>query len=119
MLFNLHNGQVRFSSMDTGSKPIFRKKMMVGSLSIKKVIGLQGNIEHNGGYQSDKLGNINVTIPTHLDTMIGHGWPIYNGDFRTYPVPKESLLYPNNNLDSPYWRRILESKNMTGGNHNG
>ena len=112
MLFNLHNGQVRFTSIDTGSKPIFRPKMKVGHISMGYIKGPQGNKTHNGGYQTDRLGNIDVTIPFHIDTMIGQGWPIYDGDFLTYPVPKMDLIYPNMNLDSSYWRKINEAKSL-------
>lgn len=112
MLFNLYNGQIRFGAMDKGSIPYFRPKMKVGNISIKKVRGVQGKIEHHGGYQADKLGNIDVRIPFHIDIMIGHGWPIYNGNGKTYPVPRLDLLYPTNSLDSLYWRKILEAKNI-------
>ena len=114
MLFNLHNGQVRFGALDRGAVPYFRPKMKVGSISIKKVKGVRGNIEHKGGYESDKLGNIDVRIPAHIDIMVGHGWPIYNGDGKT--CSKEELIYPNLDLTSQYWRKINEGKNL-GGNH--
>ena len=112
MLFNVHNGQMRFTAADKGSKPIFRDKMKVGHMSIGHIKDLQGNITHRGGYKSDKLGNIDVAIHYHLDTMIGQGWPIYNGDGKTYPVPKDDLIYPNMNLSSTYWQRINEAKNL-------
>ena len=112
MLFNLHNGQVRFSSIDTGNKPIFRPKMKVGHISMGRINTPRGDVGHNGGYQTDKMGNIDVTIPFHIETMIGQGWPLYNGDGKTYPVPQVDLLYPNMNLDSLYWRKINEGKNL-------
>lgn len=112
MLFNLHNGQMRFSSIDTGSKPIFRDKSPKGHVSMVKIISPKGDIDHRGGYDADKLGNIDVTISEHISTMIGLGYPVYNGDGKTYPVPKVDLLYPNTNLDSLYWRKINEGKNM-------
>lgn len=115
MLFNLHNGQIRFGAMDKGSIPYFRPTMKVGSISIKKVMGVQGKIEHHGGYQTDKLGNIDVRIPFHIDIMVGHGWPIYNGDGIREPG-KMDLIYPTNDLTSPYWQKINEAKNA-GGNH--
>ena len=110
MLFNLHNGQVRFGAMDKGGIAYLRKKMKVGSISIKKVKGVQGNIEHRGGYDADKLGNIDVRIPSHIDIMIGHGWPIYNGDGKT--CSNGDLIYPNLDLTSPYWQKINEGKSL-------
>ena len=112
MLFNLHNGQVRFGALDKGSKPYFRPKMKVGHISIGKIKGQQGNIEHDGGYKVDRLGNIDVTVPFHIDTMIGNGWPIYIGKGIIYPATERELLYPDNNLNSLYWQKILEAKNM-------
>ena len=111
MLFNLHNGQVRFTSIDTGSKPLFREKMKVGHISMGYIKGPLGNITHRGGYQTDKLGNIDVTIPFHIDTMIGQGWPIYIGNGHL-PVSQLDLLYPDMDMDSFYWRKINEGKNM-------
>ena len=108
MLFNIHQGQMRFSSIPTGSKPIFRNK------SPKKILMMR-NI-HRGDeaytYRADKLGNVDVVIPKHIDVMVGLGYPIYNGDGKTSPVPKDSLIYPNLNPDSTYWRRISEIKNL-------
>lgn len=107
MLFNLHNGQVRFSSMQTGSKPIFRDKSPKSHISMMRLKGTDDR-----GYAADELGNIDVKAPEHIDTMVGLGYPIYDGDGKTKPVPKDDLLYPNLNLDSEYWRRINEAKNL-------
>ena len=115
MLFNLHNGQIRFGALDKGGIPYYRPKMKVGNISIKKVKGVQGKIEHHGGYQVDKLGNIDVRIPSHIDIMVGHGWPIYNGDGRR-EASRLDLIYPTLNMTSLYWRKINEGKNA-GGNH--
>lgn len=112
MLFNLHNGQVRFSSVQTGSKPIFRDKSPKKHISMIRIMSPKGTIDHRGGYETDKLGNIDVTIPAHIDTMVGLGYPIYGGDGKMKPVPKDDLIYPNNNLDSEYWRKINEAKNL-------
>jgi len=107
MLFNIYNGQVRFSSIQTGSKPIFRPKSPKGRLMMGRTSrGIEAD------YRADKLGNIDVKDPKHIDTMVGLGYPIYDGDGKTKPVPKDDLVYPNLNLDSTYWRRINEAKNL-------
>jgi len=107
MLFNIHHGQVRFSSIQTGSKPIFRDKSPKGMLMMSRIDGTE-----NGVYRANKLGNIDVRAPEHISSMVGLGYPIYNGDGKTNPVPKDSLIYPNLDLDSLYWRKINEAKNM-------
>lgn len=118
MLFNLHNGQMRFSSIDTGSKPIFRDKSPKKMLMMAHIEGTDQGI-----YRADKLGNIDVVAPQHIDVMIGLGYPIYNGDgrfvpipegdgIRVVPVPWGDLIYPNLDLTSSYWRRINEAKNL-------
>ena len=112
MLFNIHNGQVRFSSVQTGSQSLFRPKSPKGHISMIKIISPLGVIDHKGGYEADEIGNINVEIPKHIDTMIGLGYPIYDGDHKQYPVPKDDLIYPNLNMDSSYWRKINEAKNL-------
>lgn len=107
MLFNLHNGQVRFSSVQTGSKPIFRNK------SPKKMLMMAHIKDGNQGiYRADELGNIDVLAPVHIDVMVGLGYPIYAGDGKMKPVPKDDLIYPNLNMDSEYWRKINEAKNL-------
>jgi hypothetical protein len=107
MLFNLHNGQVRFGPLDQGGKPIFRPKSPKSLLMMSRIDGTE-----KGVYRADKLGNIDVKAPEHIDNMVGLGYPIYDGDGKTYPVPKDDLIYPNLNLDSTYWRRINEAKNL-------
>ena len=108
MLFNIQNGQVRFSSIQTGSVPIFRDK------TPKKLIMMQGvKGDGKGGlFRADKLGNIDVKAPEQIDTMIGLGYPIYDGDGKMNPVPKDDLIYPNLNMDSEYWRLINKAKNL-------
>ncbi len=106
MLFNLHNGQMRFSSIQTGSKPIFRDKSPKGLLMMR---GIDGS--HQGTYRADKLGNIDVVASKHIDVMLGLGYPIYNGNGKMVPVLKDDLIYPNLNMDSQYWRKINEAKN--------
>ena len=106
MLFNLHNGQVRFSSIPTGSKPIFRNKSPKKMLMMAHLRGGQGI------YRADERGNIDVVAPVHIDVMVGLGYPIYDGDGKMNPVPKDDLIYPNLNMDSPYWRRINEAKKL-------
>ena len=107
MLFNIHNGQVRFSSIQTGSKPIFRDKSPKVMLMMSRLDGTE-----HGVYRANKLGNIDVKAPEHIDTMVGLGYPIYDGDGITNPAPKNDLIYPNLNLDSSYWRKINEGKNL-------
>ena len=107
MLFNIHNGQMRFSSVQTGSKPIFRNKSPKGILMMARIDGTE-----NGVYRADKLGNIDVKASGHIDTMVGLGYPIYDGDGKMSPVPKDDLVYPNLNMDSSYWRKINEAKNL-------
>lgn len=107
MIFNLHNGQVRFSSIQQGSKPIFRPKPPMGRLMMCKL--------RDGSkidYRADALGNIDVVAPLHIDTMIGLGYPIYNGDGKMKPVPLDDLVYPNNDPASGYWRMINQAKSL-------
>ena len=105
MLFNIHNGQVRFSSIQSGSKPIFRNKSPKSMLMVQHIRGL-----HQGSYRADKLGNIDVEVPVHIDVMVGLGYPIYDGDGKQCPVPKDDLIYPNLDPKSAYWRKINEAK---------
>lgn len=107
MLFNIHNGQMRFSSIQTGSKPIFRNKSPKSMLMMR---GIRGG--HEGEYRADKMGNIDVIALKHIEVMVGLGYPIYNGDGKTKIASKDDLIYPNNNLDSTYWQKILEAKNL-------
>ncbi|HUT68664.1 MAG TPA: hypothetical protein VMW86_08990 [Dehalococcoidales bacterium] len=102
MLFNLHNGQVRFRS---AGEPIFRNKAKFGRLYMRQIKGF-----HQGIYNADQLGNIDVQAPEHIDVMVGLGYPIYDGDGKQNPVPKDDLIYPNLDLKSTYWRRIKEAK---------
>ena len=104
MLFNIHYGQVRFSTIQAGSKPIFRPKSPKSMLMMVHLKGGQGI------YRADKLGNIDVRAPEHISTMVGLGYPIYNGDGKT--ARKEDLIYPNLDIDSHYWRKINEAKNL-------
>ncbi len=107
MLFNLHHGQVRFSSVQAGSKPVFRDKSPKGMLMMQGV-----RDGHQGLYRADKLGNIDVVVPKHIDVMVNLGYPIYAGD-GVRPVARDrDLIYPNLDLDSPYWQRVNEGKNL-------
>jgi hypothetical protein len=63
-------------------------------------------------YKADTFGNVNVTDPQHIDSMVGLGYPIYNGDGKTKPVTKEMLIWPSLDLQSEYWRRINQAKNI-------
>jgi len=98
---------MRFSSIQTGSKPIFRDK------SPKKMLMMRGiDGSHPGLYRANKIGNIDVVASKHIDVMFGLGYPIYAGDGKMNPVPKDDLIYPNLNMDSEYWRKIQEAKNL-------
>ena len=108
MLFNIHNGQVRFSSIQTGSIPVFRNKSPKAMLMMSRLDGTS-----NGVYRANRLGNIDVRAPEHIDSMVGLGYPIYEGDGIMNPVPKDDLLYPNLNLDSSYWRKINAAKSVS------
>ena len=108
MLFNLHHGQVRFSSIQTGSKAIFRPKSPKGVLLMKKIDGTP-----YGKYTTDKLGNIDIVAPEHVDVMVGLGYPIYDGDGVTFPSSMRDMIYPNLDPTSPYWRKIQEAKQQS------
>lgn len=111
MLFNIQNGQMRFSSIQTGSTPIFRNKRKMGQIMMGR---LKDGSEVD--YRADKRGNIDVRYPKHIDVMVGLGYPIYNGNGKVSPTRRDDLIYPNLSMDSPYWQRINEGKNL-GGNH--
>ena len=102
MLFNLHYGQVRFT---TSGQPYHRPKSPMGRLMMRQIKG-----KHQGDYKADKMGNIDVQVSEHIDVMIGLGYPIYDGDGKLYPVPPDDLIWPSPVLDSPYWRKINEAK---------
>ena len=104
MKFNIHHGQVRFQ---TDGKPYFRKKRPMGRLMMSKL--RDGTMVD---YRADALGNIDVQVPEHIDTMIGLGYPVYDGDEKTTPVPLDDLLWPSSILSSQYWRKIEEAKNL-------
>ena len=100
MLFNIHHGQKRLQ----GGKMVFRPKSPKSMLIMQDwdAKGPAGKIE----YRADALGNIDVLHPKHVETMVGLGYPIYNGDGKIAPVPMDDLLYPTLQLDSEYWKRI-------------
>ena len=100
---------MRFSSIQTGSTPIFRNKHKMGTLIMGHIKGIESI-----RYDADKFGNIEVEAPEHIDAMVGLGYPIYDGDDNLCPVPKDDLIYPNNNLASTYWQRINKAKNLIG-----
>lgn len=112
MKFNLHHGAMKF---DVAGKEVYRDKSPKKSITMKRIDG--GG--HNGRYEADEMGNIEVTISKHIDTLVTLGYPIYNGDGklakdgegRVYPIPRNDLLYPNKNLTSQYWQKVMEEKN--------
>jgi len=109
MLFNIHHGQMRFSSIQEGNKPIFRNKRPMGTLFMGHIKGIESI-----RYDADTFGNIDVLAPEHIEAMVGLGYPIYDGDGKMNPVPKGDLVYPNLNIDSTYWRKINETKLLKG-----
>ena len=104
MKFNLHHGQMRLGA---NGKPYYRPKSPKGLLMMGEIKGT-----HLGAYKADQLGNIDVEVPKHIDVMVGLGYPIYNGDGKTCPVPMDDLLFISANLNGTYWRKINEAKNM-------
>ena len=105
MKFNLHHGQMRLGA---DGKPYYRPKRPMGLLMMGTIQGV-----HEGSYRADKLGNIDVEVPKHIDVMVGLGYPIYNGDGKTCPVPMDDLLFISADLNGAYWRRINEAKHQT------
>lgn len=65
-------------------------------------------------YIADKVGNIDVKAPLHVRTMMGLGYPIYDGDGKTYPVPPDDLIWPRLETDSQYMRRCMEAQGKGG-----
>jgi hypothetical protein len=104
MKFNLHRGQMR---LDVAGKPYYRAKSPKGVLMIENL--KDGT---KGLFYADSLGNIEVVAPKHIDTMVGLGYPIYDGDGKTYPVPMDDLLWISSRPDSPYWQKINEAKHL-------
>ena len=110
MKFNLHHGGMKF---DIAGREVYRNKTPKKSITMKKVKG-----DHSGRYEADEMGNIEVTIPEHIDTLVSLGYPIYNGNGRPikdgqgriYPVLRDDLIYPNSNINSPYWQKVFEAK---------
>lgn len=102
MKFNLHYGQMR---LGTNGKPYYRPKRPMGTLSMGKIDGKQ-----LAAYRTDSIGNIDVIAPQHIDVMVGLGYPIYDGDGKTYPVPMDDLLWITAKLDSTYWHKIEQAK---------
>lgn len=107
MLFNLHYGQVR---LGTDGKPYFRPKRPMGRLMMGRIKGFSQT-----EYRADEIGNIDVRAPEHIDVMVGLGYPIYDGDGKTYPVPPDDLIWVTPFMDSPYWTKIAEAKSHRGG----
>lgn len=104
MLFNIHHGQMRFR----GGKMVYLPKSPKSAL-IMQDYEKGVPVKRKAQYRADKLGNIDIINPKHVEVMVGLGYPIYNGDGRIYPVPLDDLLFPNLNMDSEYYRRIQQA----------
>lgn len=63
-------------------------------------------------YLADKIGNIDVKAPLHIQTMMGLGYPVYDGDGKAYPVPADDLTWPRLETDSAYMKRCLEALSL-------
>ena len=101
MLFSVHYGQLRFRYGQWVHVP----KTPRSRLTMTRL--------KEGGesvtYFANKVGNIDVKAPLHIETMMGLGYPIYDGDGKTYPVPPDDLVWPRLEADSTYMRRCLEA----------
>lgn len=108
MLFNIHFGQMRLR----GGSMVFIDKSPMGKLVMQNFDkSLAGDKRE---YVADELGNIDVTDPRHIETMVGLGYPLYDGGNRKLcPVPLDDLLYPSINSKSEYWKRINQATNKT------
>jgi len=107
VVFNIHFGQMRIRS----GQPVFLPKSPRSKLIMQNYdSGIAGDKRE---YVANQLGNIEVADPRHIETMVGLGYPIYNGDGLSYPVPPDDLLYPNVHPESEYWRRINQALNKT------
>lgn len=103
VVFNIHFGQKRLA----GGTMVFRPK------SPKSILVMQDYDSHvkkaKSEFRADKMGNIEVSQPKQIETMVGLGYPIYNGDGKMCPVPMDDLLYPSIHLNSEYWKRINQA----------
>ena len=103
MLFNIHRGQKRIR----GGVMTYIPKSPRSKLIMQDWDG--GLPRGKKEYIADKLGNIDVTGPRHIETMVGLGYPIYNGDGKLCPVPLDDLLFPSINPKSEYWNKINQA----------
>lgn len=103
MLFNIHFGQKRLQ----GGKMAFRPKSPKSMLIMQDWV--KGIPKGKAEFRADKLGNIDIVNPKHIEVMVGLGYPLYDGDGKTTPVPMDDLLYPTLQLDSEYWKRINQA----------
>ena len=102
MLFNTWFGQMRPKPMSLGQY-YYRPKRPIGRIQLRKLE--EG--DHNVEYIADRLGNIDVEAPEHIQDFVGLGYPIYNGMFID-PTTTEDMLWPDN---PEYNRRVLEGLN--------
>lgn len=116
MLFNIHHGQMRVGAIPgKGRAMVFRPKNPQKLLQMQDwdAKGPKARVE----YRADALGNIDVLHPKHIETMVGLGYPLYDGDGKLAPVPMDDLLYPTLELNSEYWKQINRAlkRKMTNG----
>lgn len=108
VVFNIHFGQMRLRGGNMVHLPKSPRSMLIMQdydSGVKKA---------KSEFNADKLGNIEVSQPRQIETMVGLGYPIYAGDGKMCPVPMDDLLYPSVHPGSEYWKRINQAtgKNM-------
>lgn len=131
MYFCTWFGQMRPKPEDKGrgweqipGKWLFRAKRPMGTFYLKNLVPPGGRNtvitrQLKGIYNADTNGCVEVTIPGHIKTFVGLGYPIW-GEVTRFLLPdfvltecrREGLIWP----DTPeYDRRILEAISKVGG----
>ena len=116
MKFNLHFGQMRPAVNANGQKISGQMRYLAKSPKRALMMANVRTGEKAMRYDADRLGNIEVVEPQHIETMRGLGYPIYVGD-GTGPVTMTDMLWPHvDDPEDPYLRKMLEQeRNMTNG----